>query len=314
MLDDIATSLRRIADALERIEGLLQVMASPAGEDGEEEEAETEEPHEVTDWVPDSAEPFFGLDFGLPQPSNHSNEAAVQEAIKWFESLNCAVRDYTVVSPEKELWDWFAMFLGQRFGNLREFYEKWKASINNKKEFQIFLNDADSKKISDNVQFTHKLKEFTLISNFHYNQNMRKLTIIPLVTPEIINFVTGYWLEYYISRIIWKIITDNKINKNFALLRNIKITLPNNQDKELDLFIIRNSQKIWIECTTSEFQKSAENWREISDYLHLPTKHKIAIALKSSNDIAIKNSFEQITKMSLLKLEELPTTLNHLLS
>lgn len=313
MLDDIATSLRRIAEALERIERVLQAMTSPAEENGMEEFA-TEERYTIVDWAPPAEESPSELDLGLSQLADHGNQAAIQEAINWLESLNCTVLDYKVVSPEKELWDWVAMFLGNRLDNLKEFYEKWKISMNNRSAFELLLNDSENTKISDNVQFANRLLEFTLISDYYYNKKTRKLMIIPLVTSEITNFVTGDWLEYYVGRIIWNIINSKGNTSNFALLRNIKITLPNNQNTEIDLLVTKNSRKIWIECTSSKFQESAEKWRKISDYLDLPIEYKIAVALKSSNDSVTKNSFQQVARMTLLSFDELPNVLSSLLS
>ncbi|MCX7853035.1 MAG: hypothetical protein N2383_09640 [Caldilineales bacterium] len=313
MLDDIATSLRRIAEALERIERILQAMTSPVEENGMEESA-TEERYTIVDWAPPSEESPSELDLGLSQLADHGNQAAIQEAINWLESLNCTVLDYKVVSPEKELWDWFAMFLGNRFDNLQEFYEKWKISMNNKNSFELFLNNSRDTKISDNVQFASRLQEFSLISSYYYNRKTRRLMIIPLFTPEINNFVTGDWLEYYISRIIWNIINSRGNTSNFALLRDIKITLPNNQNTEIDLLVTKNSRKIWIECTSSRYQQSVENWRQISDYLDLPIEYKIAVALKSPNDSVTRYSFQQVARMTLLSLDELPSALSNLLS
>lgn len=308
MLDDIAISLRRIADALERIELLLRPLVAP-NERHEEVEQDDDDDLDIEEECPVtlSAQVYS---------ANYANQILIQKALNWFAHFGCTVGSYRVVSAEKEPWDWIAMFLGQRFNHLQDFYEEWKRAINTKYLFTISLNTQNNQKISDNVQFAIRLKEFALINDYKYNRNLRELTVYPIVRPEVINFVTGGWFEYYISRIMLNIATISNLNlHNFVIMRNVQINLPNQQNTELDFLIINNSQKIWIECTTSRYQYSIDRWKLISRYIQIPRKHKIGIVLKSIRDHIAKNSAEENADITILNLHDaigfLQFALNH---
>ncbi len=174
VMEEMLIYLRRIAEALERIEARLQPASSPslAEVSSAIEELSTVQVTEVEQ-----------EQTGTPQAATASDML-----IRWLQGRNITVRSYRVLPSQEESLDWFARFLGERFDNLRPFYEEWKKAINRRWQwFKIHMKDFPPAQISDIVQFAYRLHEYAILESFVYSKSSRALSASVVMLPDIIN-------------------------------------------------------------------------------------------------------------------------------
>lgn len=293
IMEEMLIYLRRIAEALERIEAHLQpVSSSSLAEvssaidelstvrvtEGEQEQTET------------------------PQATTASNKL-----IQWLEDRKIKVRSYRVLPSQDEPLDWFARFLGERFDNLHPFYDEWKKAINRQRGwFKISMKDFPPNQISDIVQFAYRLYQYAMLENLNYARSSRTLSAKAVMIPDVINFVTGGWLERYISRLVKTTIERLGFDLNeIAIISNIQIVLPNQSDAEIDILIGNEATQIWFECKTSEeYQTSVKSWKGLSRYLRIPKERAGVVLLIPPESPQVSEWLESQIGMTVLRLNE----------
>lgn len=298
VMEEMLIYLRRIAEALERIEARLPSVSSPSLAEISRaiDELSTVQVAEVE---PEQAEG--------PQAATASDRL-----IQWLEDRNIKVRRYRVLPPQDEPLDWFARFLGERFAHLRPFYDEWKRSISRQREeFRIYMKDFPPNQISDIVQFAYRLYQYAMLENFNYAKGSRTLSAKVVMLPDIINFVTGGWLERYITRLAKSVIERIGIDaNNIAIMSNIQIVLPNQSDAEIDILIGNEETQIWLECKTSEeYQPSVEGWKKMSRYLRIPKERSGIVLLTPPESPQVSEWLESQIGMTVLRLNEVSTFL-----
>jgi hypothetical protein len=298
VMEEMLIYLRRIAEALERIEVRLQAAPSPSLA---EVSSAIEELHtvQVAEVEPEQIE--------APQAPSASDTI-----IRWLRDRNIVVRSYRVLPPQDEPLDWLARFLGERFDNLRPFYEEWKRSVSRQwRWFKIHMKDFPPAQISDIVQFAYRLHEYAMLENFNYSRGSRMLWASVVILPDIINFVTGGWLERYIGGLAKSVIGRLGLDSDkIAIMNGIQIILPNQTDAEIDLLIGNEETQIWIECKTSEeYQSSIETWKKISRYLRIPKERAGVVLLTPPESSHVREWLESQIGMTVLRLNEVSTFL-----
>lgn len=223
----------------------------------------------------------------------------------WLKKRDLTLQNVTLLKGTEEPWDWFARFLGDRFEHLRPFYERWKRALSLRQEIILNLQDASPRQISDTVQFALKLKEAALIADYQYNSATRTLRVSPVFDSDIINFVTGGWLERYIGRLLWSMVDRLGLKPHrFLGFRNVQIVLPNHQQTELDVLALYNDQVLWLESKTGDYSASVERWKQNNTYLQIPPTHA-GIVLLDSISTQARQMLEQRTGMQVLSLGDL---------
>ncbi len=247
------------------------------------------------------------------ETSKTESEAALPEVLPspedllraWLSERNLVLQNVTLLKLEEDPWDWFARFLGGRFEHLRPFYERWKRALSLRKEFTLNLQDAPPRQISDAVQFALRLKEASLITDYQYHRLSRTLRVIPAFSSDIINFVTGGWLERYIGRLLWSMVGRVGLkSRQFQVFRNVQLVLPTHQQTELDLLALYGDQALWLESKTGDYSTSVERWKQNSTYLQLPSTHAGIVLLDTPSSTA-RQMLEQRTGMQVLSLSDL---------
>jgi len=172
------------------------------------------------------------------------------------------------------------------------------------------MKDFPPNQISDIVQFAYRLHQYALLESFNYAKSSRTLSAKVVLLPDIINFVTGGWLERYISRLAKNVIERLGIDSNsIAIMSNIQIVLPNHRDAEIDLIGSEETQ-IWLECKTSEeYQSSVEGWKKISRYLRIPKERSGVVLLTPPESPQVSEWLESQIGMTVLRLNEVSTFL-----
>ena len=307
-LERLVLALERIANSLERLEHVLADHKRPfAGTDGE---ATQKVKHPLSTVINNMERlPATVATFS---DSTHKVAFSPEEQLRdWLAQRELVLQNTTIVPPDEEPWDWFAYFLGERFSVLRPFYEQWKRALHLRQTFVLHLQDAPPRQISDITQFALKLKEASLVVSFQYTKATRTLRVTPALSPDIINFVTGGWLERYIGRLLWQTASHIGLQPHrFVVFRNIQIVLPNAQQTELDLLALYQGQALWLESKTGDYSASVERWKQNNFYLKLPPTHAGIVLLEPLSTTA-QQMLEQRTGMQVLSLNDLPTFLNN---
>lgn len=300
ILEQIAESLLRSAQALEGIERELQILRQHLLNQYSESEIESE--GEDLDTVINDFQ------------QEEKTKKGITFLLSWFERCGFEIVNYKVVPSQPEPLDWFAQFMGKRFHHLQPFYEQWKRAIHTRYPFTLNLADAPPEQISDTVQLAHQLMQAALVTNVRYRRDVRSLHVTPVYQPEVINFVTGGWLERFVGRLVWDIAQQqNALQEDIAVLRNIQILFPNRQQAELDLVIVYGERIIWLEGKTGDYSSSVERWQKVNQFLKL-SPEEAALVLLNPPPSPAKEVLEDRTNMRVLGLKDLPSFLEQALS
>lgn len=294
ILEELLITLKRIADTLEAIHQELQrYNQQPVSQ------------NTITAAAPPSEE--------IAQEPLPEDEGQILR--QWMEARGFHVQTYRILSAQPEPWDWFALFLGERFDHLREFYEKWKRSLNTQHPFTLSLQNAEPKHISNVVQYANQLKAASLIQDYLYRRSTRTLYVTPAVSPDIINFVTGGWLERYVGQQIWRrALALGMSRSRVHVFRNVQVVMPNRQDAEIDIFALFDGGKeaLWIESKTGDYTNSVERWRVLNGYLKFPPTRAAILLLDVPGGYA-RELLVQRTGMQVLGFAQLPDFLDQVL-
>ncbi|NPA06373.1 MAG: hypothetical protein GXO54_03100 [Chloroflexi bacterium] len=223
----------------------------------------------------------------------------------WLAQRGLQLQNVALVEATADPWDWFAEFLGQRFDHLRPFYKRWKQSLNTGQSFSLQLQQASARQISDTVQFALELQKASLICSYYYTKTSRLLRAFPCKSPDIINFVTGGWLERYIARLLWRLATQHVTEANeFFIFRNIQLVLPDSQQTELDLLALYRGQAIWLESKTGDYNVSVERWQRNNTHLKIPPQ-RAGIVLLDMPGTTAQAMLQTRTGMQVVSLTKL---------
>lgn len=150
-----------------------------------------------------------------------------------------------------------------------------------------------------------------MLESFIYSKSSRTLSASVVMLPDIINFVTGRWLERYIGRLARSVIERLGLDPDkIAVVNGIQIVLPNQSDAEIDILIGNEERQIWLECKTSEeYQSSVEGWKKISRYLRIPKERSGVVLLAPQESFQAIEWIESQIGMTVLRLNEVRTFL-----
>ncbi|MCS6861435.1 MAG: hypothetical protein NZT92_14055 [Abditibacteriales bacterium] len=225
----------------------------------------------------------------------------------WLAQRRVTVLRQSPPSELNEVLDKLATFLGERFQNIRPFYEAVKRRIGGQSHSRaVRLAQSPPRVISDVCQFGTLLYEHGFLSRYHYDRNTRTLFFVPQDDGRVTNFFTGDWLERYVLLTALeraKTLLPQEVEP--IVLTKAVVALPDGQETELDILLGLPDRVLWLECKTSEdWQEHATKFGRIAKCLNLPT-HRAALVLLESLGPTQKQAAATLARMTVINPEEL---------
>ncbi len=185
-------------------------------------------------------------------------------------------KDYSDLNPEVITT---AVYMGDHFQVIRDFYSTVKSTLNQCQEFQYSLAEANIP-VDDNgrvVAFARGLHKIGYLSSYEYKKAPHRIITAQVDnSPEAHNFISGSWLEHYVYYKAKDILTGE-----YACVRNLNVTLPENEQFEFDMLICTGQNIVWVECKTGKYSPYLTKYSRIAQLLGLEAKNTILVTAET---------------------------------
>lgn len=201
-----------------------------------------------------------------------------------------------------------AVFLGDHYGRLENFYQSIKRTVNGDRGNKWFpAKELPKQTIESIITLGNKLKACSFLAEFFYNKRDKAFFFVPLEDGRVKNFFTGEWFEEYtlatLERVHKK--TMGTWNPEQALC-GAKVMLPDERETEFDLLVgIALEEVLWIECKTGNYSNYTSRLKEMNErFLRLPDT-RAALAITDPLTEAEKQAATSLSGLKALHLSEL---------
>lgn len=282
LLKNIASSLERIADSLEKNEN-----------------------NEVNDKVDVAVESSEDNHENADMDSGCSiKEIDVSILIDKLQEKNITVKTYVDSFQENTSLDNIAYFMGNRYKDIRKVYETIKRHLNKPNGFHLDLKNSTQSEISASCQLCTTLYDIAFLSEYKYDKSPRYfIHATPNKIPIAINFLTGHWLEVFIRKTIQDSLKSLPVAIEYTYLINPQIILPNGNDFELDVVFLINGEIYWVEGKTGNYQHYINKYPHVANMLNLDKNHSFLVL----TDVINPNTIYILSKtfdMTIIPVEE----------
>ena len=169
-----------------------------------------------------------------------------------------------------------ALFMGNNFTAIKAFYSAAKSTLNDRREFQFSLNDANISPTDNGrvVSFANGLKNAGLFSSYSYKKSPHRIITAQVAnTSEAHRFISGGWLEIWTYCRAIQILTGS-----YSCVRNLNVMLPENEPSEFDIMVCTRGNIFWIEAKTSRYSAYIPKYSRIAEILGLPPSNAILVS------------------------------------
>ncbi|WP_299756755.1 hypothetical protein [uncultured Chloroflexus sp.] len=218
------------------------------------------------------------------ESANEAEEKSALAVYDWLTAKGITVRNYREQRADDAVFDQLALFLGERFATLSRIHERIRRSLSTGNGFTLNLASQSKEEIADSTQFCDMMHSYAFLSSYKYNKLTKTIYATPQRVGKVINFFTGGWFERYIYLKIRSLLSQHGLP--FTCVINPKITFPNGDDFELDLFFLVENQPLWIECKTGDYQGYIAKYADMrKKLLSIPASRAILVILAIPNDL-----------------------------
>jgi hypothetical protein len=203
-----------------------------------------------------------------------------------------------------EAFEHLARDLGAHFDLLSPFYEKLKRLVASGRgsKFEVeHLNDVER---SAAVQFGTLLHRHGMLKDFYYHRSpKRALRVIPTKDGKTGQFLTGGWLEIFVSMMLSRRLRAHVSPARCQLLYNVKGALPDGREFEADIMAVVESRMFWLECKTGNWQDYAARFRGLVKIFGVD-RNSGGLLLLRAPDASTRSRATDMLEMTLLSLPE----------
>lgn len=171
-----------------------------------------------------------------------------------------------------------ADFIGNNFQKVMDFYSVLKSTLNDCQEFAYTLPSTDDiGTFNAIVSLARYMRSNELLAMYEYVKTPERLLKIQAAqTPEAHRFISGGWLEHYVHSKAVSILTGE-----YACVRNLNVTLPENEQFEFDMLICTGENVIWVECKSGKYSGYLAKYSRIAKLLGLDAKNVIMVTAET---------------------------------
>ncbi|WP_172960795.1 hypothetical protein [Thermus scotoductus] len=196
----------------------------------------------------------------------------------WLKGLGIQVVKKPQEDDEKEkVLTRLALFLGDRYASLDKLYERLKQSLSTKRQFELSLSEATQEEIANSTQFCTMLKQYALLTSYHYKSEERRIRAKASTEGWVQNFLTGGWLERYVAERLRKFLRSRNLAHEVAV--GYQVTLPNGDTMELDVLLRVGERFFWFEAKTGDFQAHIAKYAGLKKVLGLSARESFLVLL-----------------------------------
>jgi hypothetical protein len=218
---------------------------------------------------------------------------AAQKIIKWFNKKDIEVESYYEPDPKvDELLDGLSIYLGDNYSVLNKFHKRLRNTVGRRLNFDLGSYNSREQRIHN--QFLKKLKTSDYLSK---GRLIKKTDSPDLIIADLHNrqdiqgFLDGGWFERFVYYKVIEVFDSEGVN--YQYLRNPKITYPDEQSAELDLFFLANDKPLLIECKSgANYDEGIKKFSDHRERLSIDASHAIYVVLEiddSESYIRTKN-------------------------
>jgi len=203
-----------------------------------------------------------------------------------------------------EAFEHLARHLGMHFHLLANFYEKVKRCVATGRGQRIDIDGYSHAERSAAVQLGTLLHRHGMLKDFYYHRSpKRQLRVIPTRDGQVGQFLTGGWLEIYVSAVLTRRLRASKSAAKFQLLYNVKGMLPDGREFEADLMAAVEGRLFWLECKTGQWQDYSARFRGLVKIFGVE-RESAALLLIKPPDANTRSRATDMLDMTLLSLDE----------
>jgi hypothetical protein len=216
-----------------------------------------------------------GESFDIHNSDFLSSDAQHAPIIQWFKSKNITAKASIYSVDTTGFFDEAAVAIGNDYELLSEVCERIRYA--QLKEYTSNLIHLDKKSKEDTKvieAFVQRLYEHSLIARFISNKKDKNIRVVLQNAPSVRRFFAGDWLEWFALMVGLRVCQERDIK--FSCARNMTLTFPSNENRELDVFfLINNSQPIYIECKTGDFRQDLDKYVALRKRLAIDQRYFI---------------------------------------
>jgi hypothetical protein len=246
------------------------------------------------------------------------------DPVEWLEQRGIKIKSLPAVTGIDNSADSAALFLGDNFDVLENFFEALKRAVNrNYNEGWFSVEDLPGTAIGAICEFATKLHGCGFFTSFRYfKRNVHKPTQKPgirfstLQDARVNRFFRGGWLERYVEQVAREVAqTAFGAKLAIPILREVQVVLPTGADAEFDLLAgLPGGQVMWLESKTGEWRPYVPRFQELNKrFLKLPSGAAALVVVEKLSEDE-KASISALSGMHLIRLTELREHLNSRLS
>lgn len=228
---------------------------------------------------------------------------STEEIQEFLRSKGIQIKSIREEKESDEVLDKIAMFMGERYSDIKNFYGKIKSNMNEGRAFTMNLRNDTQEKISNICQLGTRLNDIAYLEDYKYYKSPRCiLTVRPNRIPQALNFFSGQWLERFVKEEVVQLIKSRNNRIRYSYLINPQIVLPNGNDFELDVIFKIEDEIFWFEAKTGDYQRHVEKYSRMSSMMYLDREHSYMILtdVQESSTKALTSLF----KMKVVNVEK----------
>lgn len=202
-------------------------------------------------------------------PKEPPDDAPVGVLVDYLKKHKVVVFEGQDDLDRNEAFEHLARHLGQHYGALAKFYDKMKKQVAANRGGRISIDSWSERERSAAVQFGTLLHRHGMLKDFYYHRSPRKeLRVIPTKDGSTAQFLTGGWLEIYVTWMLMRKLKGTRNAADYQVLQNVKGTLPEGPDFdggefEADLMAVIQGKMLWIECKTGHWQDYSARFKKL---------------------------------------------------
>ena len=211
----------------------------------------------------------------------------------WFAKNNIAVEVDEDAIDTRGFFDEVAITLGNNFDTLESVLEQIRF-IQRKgyDTVKISLEKKSAHEIEIIKRFCQELYDYSFVARYFLDKKKNAIYIELQKAKKIVNFFNGLWMEWYVYMMLLSLFDKQELPS--TLLRGLKITHPNRDKNELDIFFVIGDVPIVIECKSGEFRRDIDKYIILKKRLRLSKKQFIicAIGLDGMHTDGLTNTYD----------------------
>ena len=219
-------------------------------------------------------------------PAGAKTQEAFVGVADWLATRNMTVKNHRRQESTDPIFVQLSTFLGERFESLRRVHDQIRRNLSTGGKFTVNLSSRSQEDIANATQFCALLHRYAFLSSYRYEKYAKTIYAAPQRAGSVINFFTGGWFERFIFLKVCAFLSQNELEHVFLV--NPQVSLPNEDDFELDLLFLVRNEPLWIECKTGNYQAYVARYSDMRPMLTLPKECSILVILGIPDELTLQ--------------------------